>query len=95
MSTNFKKKKGNETGTFWDKWDFFATPIPPFNLESNEQVGTSIGFITSLLLTTVVLAYAVMKFEICILRKKPLISAVLEENAREVDTLEPLYREDF
>jgi hypothetical protein len=32
-----------------------------------------------------VLAYAAMKFQICILRKKPLISSVKEENARDVE----------
>jgi hypothetical protein len=60
--SNCKKKKGNETGTFFDKWDLFATPVPPFNFETQSQVGTSIGAMTSLLLVTVVLAYAAMKF---------------------------------
>jgi hypothetical protein len=31
---NCNEKKGNETGTFYDKWDLFATPVPPFNFES-------------------------------------------------------------
>lgn len=30
---NCKKKKGNQTGTIFDRWDMFASPVPAFNIE--------------------------------------------------------------
>ena len=76
-------KTGKDIGSFYDKWDFFATPVPTFNMEGHQQVGTSIGFVCSVFVTILVVSYASLKGFICLTKTNPLISTVDLTNAKD------------
>jgi len=61
MKSKNSRATGKEIGTFFDRYDLFGTPMQSFNIEGNEQVGTSIGCIFSCILTATVLLFAYTK----------------------------------
>ena len=68
------KREGKETGNIFDRYDMFGTPIPSFNLEGTDRVGTSIGCIFSVIITVIVLSYSYTKGKIFVYKDKPLIT---------------------
>jgi hypothetical protein len=80
MNKRFSSKPGKNIGSFFDKWDFFASPVPSFNMEGEEQVGTSIGCLFSILATITIIFYASVRGQICISKGRPSISSIIIEN---------------
>ena len=57
-------KEGRKTNSFYDRWDFFAEPVTGLNMEGAKQIGTSIGFLFSIIMTVLVLAFSIGKIKI-------------------------------
>jgi len=76
----FRQKKGREIGSFFDEKDCFASPVPSFNMEGSDQVGTSIGCFFSLIMTTCILGYGTYKGVICWNQMNPNIYSFYVEN---------------
>ena len=47
---------------FLEKWDHFAAPMPPGNIEGSEKVGSLVGFSLTLLMVVGILSYSVARF---------------------------------
>jgi len=88
-------KTGKNIGTFYDKNDFFGTPVPSFKMEGHQQVGTSIGFGCSVLVATLVVSYACLKGYICLMKANPLISTVQLTGAKDTTFRYALSGNDF
>ena len=71
---------GKKIGSFQDRWDFFATPVPTFNMEGHKQVGTTVGCVLSFVLTALVLTYGAYQAHIVAFRLKPNLSSITIEN---------------
>ena len=75
-------RQGRDTNSFFDRWDMFAQPVSAFNLEGAEAVGTSIGCLSTVLMTGLVLAYAAVRGKICFEKTNPLITDIDGMGAR-------------
>ena len=56
-----KGKSGKILGGFFDRYDHFSTPVRPFNFEGELVVGSSVGFIFSIIMLIIMLAYSISK----------------------------------
>lgn len=63
-----------------EKFDLFGAPIPGFNIKGKTEARTYSGGLLSLLISTVVLMFAVIKFLQLIDRYNPNISQVLQKS---------------
>jgi hypothetical protein len=75
-------RQGRDTNSFFDRWDMFAQPVSGFNLQGTEAVGTSIGCLSTILMTGFVLAYAVVRGKICFEKSRPTITDIDGVGAR-------------
>ena len=75
-----KRKDGKEIGSFFDEWDMFASPVPQFNVEGKDRVGTSIGFLCTCLVTIAIIFYATHRGLICVNKGRPTVSFIEIEN---------------
>ena len=85
--------KGKITGNFFDRFDYFAEPVPSFNMEGSNRVGTSIGLISTIMMTIVVLCYTTVKLIICI--GKTDVQVTTSRFTREVDQESAYNMKDF
>lgn len=54
----------------------FASEMPHFNMEGHKKIGTSIGCLSSIVLTIICLVYASVKGWLCIYRVRPTINVM-------------------
>ena len=56
-------KKLSWVNKFWDKFDMYGSPPPGFNIDGREKIGTSIGFLMTLVTTVFMLLFSVIKIQ--------------------------------
>ena len=59
---------------FVKKLDFFGAPIPSFNLQGQTEVTTSIGVCLSIIISTLTLAFSLIKIQHLATRKNPILT---------------------
>jgi hypothetical protein len=75
-----------KTGNIFDKTDCFRQNVHSFNIEGNGKVGTSIGTLFSVLIIATMSLYIVVKGDILVNSRNPLITTTTEYGKRfEVD----------
>jgi hypothetical protein len=62
--------------------DLFAAPMPKGNIDGEEKVGTTVGFILTLIMITGMLVYGTMRFKIFVSSERPTISQFTQTNVR-------------
>ena len=62
LSQNVQKKKSKIKTPFLVKVDQFGQPLPTFNIRGSEIVNSRLGGVCTLILASVILAYALVKF---------------------------------
>ena len=77
-------KKGNEIGTFFDRYDLFGVDLPKFNLERQHRIGTSVGCAFSLLLVLLIFCFTCVKFYFFSTAARPIISSYFIQNGRKI-----------
>jgi hypothetical protein len=77
MKKSKDRKDGKASGNMFDRLDLFSVPMPTHNFEGNSQIGTSIGFLFSILLVTIVLVYALLIGRVFVTGDKPKVATVL------------------
>ena len=82
-----------EIGNIFDRYDLFGVEIPKFHIEGNKKIGTGIGFVLSVLFTTLVIGYSGVRIRYLFLADRPSISAFTGNNER--DGLEAIDLKDF
>jgi hypothetical protein len=70
-------KKGRQIGGFFDRWDYFGEPIPSFNIEGSSHVGSSIGFIFSIIMWITIFCYATLKGFHLLSKHNPQVSSAI------------------
>lgn len=66
--------------------DFFKAPVPSFSINNKKSLGTSIGFILSILVATVLLAFTVTKGIIMIRKSQAIITQfTVDHRVKEID----------
>ena len=84
------RKKNGPKGYHWtSKIDFFATPVPSFNFEGREKVGSFCGMTATFIFVAAMIYYAGTGFIYMVKMHNPLLSTVIyrdfyeasEENA--------------
>ena len=85
MFDSLKVTKGKKVGSFFDRNDFFATKIPHFNFEGEQQVGSSIGCLFSVFLTLICSYVAYNKSSKVFYRAKPIIMSIEDINKKTHD----------
>jgi len=69
-------------GTIYDRFDLFSKTFPTFNLEGHSRFGTCVGFILSIVLITLVMAYSCIRGLVLVSGSRPNISSVNMRNER-------------
>lgn len=63
-----------------ENFDFFKAPVPSFTINSKKSLGTSIGFIMSIMMAVVLLAFTVSKGIIVIQKSNSIITTLTKEH---------------
>jgi len=71
-----------EIGKTIDKYDLFAQDIPPFHIEGYSKLGSSVGCCSTVLLYTLVLAYACIRGRYVVTGDRPNISSFTMQEER-------------
>ncbi len=90
-----KMKDGKKVGLFVDRWDYFGTEMPKFNLEGNTKIGTTIGCGLSLLLMVTIFSYGISRGYIFVMKLRPNISTYHLDHARGDDEIRDLAAANF
>lgn len=70
------KAVSKKADDFFDRYDFFSSQIPRYNMEGKETVGTSIGFCLTVLMAIILCVFAGSRFYFFINRTKPYITSI-------------------
>ena len=75
LQRNIQKKHSKGKTPVLVKIDQFGQPLPNFNIKGSDSVNSRLGGFCTLVLSVLVLAYAVVKFEQMWLRHNPIMSS--------------------
>lgn len=80
-----RRKQWWTTGQVLRKIDSFGQPLPSFNIRGKDYLQTSVGGFVTLMLTLLVLMYAMVKFDHLNSRFNPQMSSYLVDNEKNED----------
>jgi hypothetical protein len=70
-----KNNEGIEVGTTFDRFDAFGSRLPQFNIEGTEKVGSLIGFILTILMSSLIFGFSLTRIKLFIVADRPDISS--------------------
>ena len=79
MPASVKNPKKWQTGHILENLDGFGEPVPAFNVKGQSTIRTRCGGVTTLIIATTVLLYAVIKFNHLSTRHNPHMSSYLQD----------------
>ena len=80
MKRHTRKKNNWKSGGLLENIDVFGSPLPQFNIRGQEKVHTRIGGVCTLLITSVVLLFAMVKFVHLYTKHNPTMSAYYKDS---------------
>jgi hypothetical protein len=73
-------RNGENIGLFFDRYDLFGSNMPSFNMEGQKKIGSSIGFLSSLLLVVITFGHAIVYGHLFLTGERAFISQISIEN---------------
>ena len=72
-----------EIGNIFDRYDLFGTDVPKLTLEGNKKIGTSIGFVLTVIFYILTLGYSCVRFRYLMLADRPNLSSFTGKDERD------------
>ena len=70
-----RKSFGDKTNDLFDKYDAFGAPVPSFTIRGKTHQGSSIGFILTIFVSALVIAFSTNKFVHLVNKENPFIAS--------------------